>query len=64
MDETTYPILQMCTMKNTPVRIGASATKQNFKTRHFTTKERFDCSACGGIHLVEDDKLFLGDQPD
>jgi len=64
MNETTYPILTTCAAKNQPVRIGVSATRQNFKTRHFTPKQRFDCSACGGIHMVEDDKLFLSDQAD
>ncbi len=64
MAETTYPILTTCPARNQPVRIGVSATRQNFKTRHFAVKDRFDCSACGGVHMVEDDKLFLGDQPD
>lgn len=64
MDETTYPILMPCPARNRPVPIGVSATRENFKTRHFTPKPRFDCAACGGMHMVEDDKLSLSDKPD
>jgi hypothetical protein len=64
MDEPSFPIMMNCPARNRPVEIGVSATRGDFKTRHFTTKSRIDCPACGGIHVVEQADLVLGDTPD
>lgn len=60
--DTTFPVLMNCPTRKTPTDTGIQATRAGFGSLEFAENSRFTCRACGGEHLLERDKVFLGDE--
>lgn len=60
--DPTFPVLMTCPTRKTPADTGIQSTRAAFEALEFPENARFTCMACGGEHLLEPQKVFLGDE--
>jgi hypothetical protein len=56
-----FPVMMTCPTRKVPADTGRRATRAAFDALEFEANARFTCPACGGEHLLERGKVFLGD---
>ena len=59
--QPTFPVLMTCPIRKAPADTGIKASRRDFEALKFPAHARFTCRACGGEHLLERAKVFLGD---